>query len=382
MNNIEILVCLLLLFMAVPDLCRKLGRPALAYAGFVLFGLLLAPVMNPEVSAMLRGAGRIGFLLLLFEVGLEIELPPWRDLLPPLRFALPWALLQYPLIFIVAYLVGLGPVASLLAAATLTGCSVGMAHVAWKHHPGLSDTERPFVLRVMITLEMFTILLLAVASPALGKGLHWLIPLKLIGSLTVIYLVARFARHVMFLFETVLQRATQWRTHLLVLLVLAICALGERLGLSGAKTAFFLGLFMSRVAHDGKGLEEFIAPVSRQFLIPLFFISLGMAVDSRMLVSWTGLLAVGTAGLLLGLRQMFHRRWFKLAHQETAFLLLCPNLTVVALGASVMIETEAVPTEHATWLLLTGSFLTIATVAVLPPNPDAQANPLPTSTRL
>jgi hypothetical protein len=30
MDNIKTIICLMLLLMAVPDLCRKLGRPALA----------------------------------------------------------------------------------------------------------------------------------------------------------------------------------------------------------------------------------------------------------------------------------------------------------------------------------------------------------------
>ncbi|HEY9174226.1 MAG TPA: cation:proton antiporter [Verrucomicrobiae bacterium] len=366
MNHVEIIVCLLLLFMAVPDLCRKLGRPALAYAAFIVLGVLLGPVVTPEVMVMLKGAGKIGFLLLLFEVGLEIDLPNWRDLLRPLRFALPWALVQYPVILMPAYYAGLDLVSSLVAAATLTGCSVGMAHLAWKHHPGLSDAERPFVLRVMVTLEMLTIVLIAVGSPMMGEALRWTALLRLGGVVVVIYLAARFARHVMAVFETILQRATHWRTHLLVLLVLAICAVGERLGLSAAKTAFFLGLFMSRVEHEGSGLEEFMAPVSRRFLIPLFFVALGMAVELPMLASWNALLAMGTAGLLLGVREMLHRRWFRLCGDPKAFLLLCPNLTVVALGAAAMIEARKVSNENASWLLLTGFFMTVAAVALLP----------------
>jgi CPA2 family monovalent cation:H+ antiporter-2 len=368
MNHVEIIVCLLLLFMAVPDLCRKLGRPAFAYAAFIVFGLLLGPIVSPEVAVMLKGAGEIGFLLLLFEVGLEIDLPNWRDLVRPVRFALPWMLVQYPVVVLLAYVAGLDLVSSLVAAATLTGCSVGMAHVAWKHHPGLSDRERPFVLRVMVTLELLTVVLLAVGSPMLGEALRWTALLKLGGVVAVIYLAARFARNVMEVFETILQETTHWRTHLLVLLVLAICAVGERLGLSATKTAFFLGLFMSRVEHDGNGLEEFIAPISRRFLIPLFFVSLGMAVELRMLGSWNALLALGTAGLLLGIRQTMHRRWLRLCGDPEAFLLLCPNLTVVALGAAAMIEARKVSNENASWLLLTGFFMTVAAVALLPAN--------------
>jgi hypothetical protein len=45
-------------------------------------------------------------------------------------------------------------------------------------------------------------------------------------------------------------------------------------GRSGGEDGFF-GLFMSRAEHGGKGLEEFVAPVSRRFLIPIFFVTLG-----------------------------------------------------------------------------------------------------------
>jgi Kef-type K+ transport system membrane component KefB len=79
-TSIELLVALLLLVMAVPDLCIWMGRPALAYPAFVCFGVVVGPFLRPEVASMIREAGEIGFVLLLFEVGLEIDLPIWRKL--------------------------------------------------------------------------------------------------------------------------------------------------------------------------------------------------------------------------------------------------------------------------------------------------------------
>lgn len=88
MNTLEIIICLMLLFMAVPDACRFLGRPALAYSVFVIFGQLLGIVAHDELSTMLKQAGQVGFVLLLFEVGLEIELPRPKDMIAPLKYAL------------------------------------------------------------------------------------------------------------------------------------------------------------------------------------------------------------------------------------------------------------------------------------------------------
>jgi CPA2 family monovalent cation:H+ antiporter-2 len=366
MNNIEVIVGLLLIFMAVPDLCRRMGRPALVFPAFVVLGLALGPVADTGVKTMLHEAGELGFLLLLFQVGLEIDLPAARKLLPVLRFALPWALAQYPVILLVARVMGFGWGESLLAAAGLTGVSVGMSHPAWKNYSGLGEDDRQRVLRVMIVLEALTIGLLAVEAPALKSGISWVIPARLAGILLVVLLVARFAAHMTRLFQRVLQRATHWRTHLLVLLVLCVCGLGERLGLSAAKTAFFLGLFMSRAEHDGKGLEEHMAPVSERFLIPIFFVSLGMRVDVALMFSLAGVMAFGTAGLLLGLRQSLHRRWLPLGGDPHTHLLLCPNLTVAALGASTLLESQH-GIRVAGWLLLTGLLMTVFSIIGLPP---------------
>ncbi|HEY5042024.1 MAG TPA: cation:proton antiporter [Verrucomicrobiae bacterium] len=82
MSTIEIVICLIFLFMAVPDLCNRLGRPALAYSVFILFGFVAGPLIHGDVATMLKEAGYVGFLLLLFEVGLEIDLPRFRELNP------------------------------------------------------------------------------------------------------------------------------------------------------------------------------------------------------------------------------------------------------------------------------------------------------------
>jgi len=365
MSNIEVIVCLVLLFMAVPDVCRKLGRPALVFSAFVVFGFLLGPVVNEQVRTMLEQAGQVGFLLLLFEVGLEIDLPPLREFAKPLRHAALWALLQYPLAFGLAMLAGLDWLQAFVAAAALTACSVGMAHPAWKGYPGLEPTPKQYLLHVMVALEVMAIIVLAIETTVLNNGLGWLVALKLAGIVVTVFLIARFAAHLKNLFQKILERATHWRLHWLVLLVLAICALGERLGLDAAKTAFFLGLAMSRAKHDGLSLEEYIAPISHRFLIPVFFVALGLQIDWRLLLDWTALLAFGTAGLILGAREILSRRWLKTGGDRRSFLLLCPNLTIVALAAKAMHD-HGTDARLTAWLVLTGLFVTIPSLLLLP----------------
>ena len=363
MSHIEVFIALLLLFMAVPDFCKKLARPALVFPAFVIVGMALRPFVGQEVSDLLNAAGEVGFVMLLFEVGLEIDLPPLRELRKPFNYVLLWALAQYPFIFTLASFLGLQPAEAMLAAAALTGCSVGMAYPAWKHHPGLKGDTRIFALRVMVLLEAVAVIAFATESAALKSGPQWVLILKILGVIAVILLVGYFARHFTRLFQRVLESATHWRTHLVILVVLVVCALGERLGLAAPKTAFFMGLFMSRAEHNGKGLEEFTAPVSQRFLIPLFFVSLGMSFPTSLLVSWTAVFAWGTAGVILAVRQVLHRRWLGFG-APNSFLLLCPNLPIGALGAVTLANQHS--EIAAGWVLMTGLFLSIGAIILLP----------------
>jgi Kef-type K+ transport system membrane component KefB len=364
MNSIETIICLMLLMMAVPDFCRMIGRPALANACFVVFGLAFGPLMKTDVVTMIRQAGEVGFLLVLFEVGLEINLPPLRELLPSLRFAVLWSLVQYPLVICLACASGLSWPEGLLAAAALTSCSMSMAYFGWKHYPGLAETARGFILQIMIVLEMLAIVVLSIGSVAVKSGFGWVILFKLAGIAVTVFLISRFATHVVKLCQWIIEKTTRWRVHFLVLLVLVICAIGERLGLAAAKTAFFLGLFMSRTRFEGVGVEEYIAPISRRFLIPVFFVSLGLMTDLTMLFSRVALLALCGAFLLIGFREVIHRRWLKTGGDAGVSLLLCPNLTMAALAATALLG--AGRRDAATWVVLSGLFMSVISLLLLP----------------
>ncbi len=366
MNAIEIIILLLLLVLAVPDFCRRLGRPALANAGYVIFGVTVGPLLGEDVQTMLHQAGKVGFLLLLFEVGLEIELPAWRRLLAPGRFAAMWVLAQAPLVMGCAHLTGLGLAESVLATTALTSCALGMAYGAWKTYPAVTPERHAFLLLAMIALEVQAIVGLSVGGSILETGFKWTLVPTVLGTLLVLGVVGLLAPRLERLFQRILETTTQWRIHLLILLVLLICALAERLGVSAPKAAFFLGLFMSRLEHESQPLEHYVAPLSQRFLIPAFFLSLGLKVPLATLGQPLALMAVGTALLILGVRHLLHARLLRTGAGERAWLLLSPNLTMVALAATTLVEHGASPASSS-WLLLTGLFLSVGALLLLPP---------------
>lgn len=134
---------------------------------------------------------------------------------------------------------------------------------------------------------------------------------------------------------------------------------------------------MSRTQHEGRPLEDYLAPISHRFLIPVFFVALGLEINWRMLFDQTGLLGIGAAFIMLGAREVMHGRWRKTGGDRRAFLLLCPNLTIVALAAKSMLDHGTDP-NLAAWLMLTGLFITVPDILLLPSTSHASGdNPGP-----
>ena len=81
----------------------------------------------------------------------------------------------------------------------------------------------------------------------------------------------------------------------------------------------------------------------------------------------------------MGVSDILHRRWLKTGGDHHAFLLLCPNLTIVALAAKAMIAYGA-DAKLTAWLVLTGLFMTMPSLLVLPAGDSpVLANPATTA---
>jgi Kef-type K+ transport system membrane component KefB len=198
--------------------------------------------------------------------------------------------------------------------------------------------------------------------------------LRLALVLLVVVVVSRSAERLMGLLGRLLGSTTRWRLHYVVLFVLLISALGGRMGLAAPKTAFLLGLFVSRATHEGLALSHHLRPIGQRLLIPVFFLALGAEVPVHLLFSATGVMAIGAAGLLIGLRDFLHRTSVQSGCSRWAFLLACPNLTMVAIAAQTLVSLRS-DGRVVGWLVLTGLILSTVSLFGLPaPRPAPAEN--------
>lgn len=365
MTPVELLIGIILLLLAVPDLCERTGRPALLYTVYLAVGLLIGPALSFDVRDLLMELGRFGFILLLFQIGLEIDLPPVQSLVTPAKLALKWSVVQFPFAMLFARLAGLDWQEGFLAAAALNGCSVSMTFLAWRHFAAPTQANKKHLLLWMVSIEILAIIILTAGSTLLkhGFGAVFFGQFLLIG--TVVALISQYADRWTSTLARRLPSTVRLKGHYIVLFVFVVAAVGARFGLSEAKTAFFLGLFISRATHEGMALEHHLKPISQHLLIPIFFVSLGAFVPVELLASRVGVYALLATALLLALRDFLHRSYVQSGCSRSAFLLVCPNLTIVAIAANTMRSAGSDP-SHVGWVVLTGLLLSVVSLLLLP----------------
>lgn len=360
MTVIEAAICVLLLLMALPDVCRRLRRPALLYPLYILAGVLAGSMMEPEAREFWRSLGQFGFVLLLFSVGLEIELPERRETLVALGRGIGWIALQAPAVVALAHVAGIPAREALVAAAALGSCSVGMAYRLWAAQRFPTADARRHFLQWMVALEVLAIVLLAGASPAI-RGLPWhVIALQLCGIAVAIVLVGFFADRITGHLGGLLQRTLRWQVHFVVLLILVVAAIGDRFGLSAPKTAFFFGMFVSRSTHEALALDQRLEPIRDRLFVPAFFFSLGTLVDLPGLGSLPAILGVASGFVIYALRRLLFRQILasRFPVEARAHLLVAPMLTMGAVALEALAKAGASDAALA-WTMTSGLTLTL-----------------------
>ncbi len=361
MTILEGAVLLLLLLLALPDFCRRLERPGLLYPLYIVAGILAGAFMGAEIRHVWREIGQFGFVLLLFSVGLEIELPGRRESVSAARRAALWMAWQLPLLTGLGWFAGVPWPHALVAAIALASTSVGMAYPLWLNFRFPDSATRRRFLEWIVAVAVLGILLLATAGPVLGGAVWWLVVLKMVGLLTAAVLAALLAVRGAPHLSRLLASGLKVQVHFVVLGLFAIAALGDRLGLSAPKTAFVLGLFISRATDQEAQLSHRLEPLRDRLFVPVFFFGLGTLVEPRLLLTLVFPLAVATGLCHFGLRRFIYARWFarRLGTDSGAHLLAAPMLTIAAVAVEVLARAGADQRALA-WTLASSLSLTLA----------------------
>jgi len=297
------LAAILLIAKVGGELFERFAQPAVLgelLAGIVLGNLALVGFHHAEwikTDSVIAALAQIGVILLLFEVGLESNLGEmlevgWSSLFVALAgviapFFLGWGVSSY-------FLPNESRLVHIFIGAVLCATSVGITARVLKDLGKLKLRESRIILGAAVIDDVIGLLILAtvvgaVAAAAVGTSLSvahifWL------AAKTVIFFVSAFAigRYVV---PPLFGGASKLESRgVLLVLSFAFCFglswLAARVGLATIVGAFAAGLvlddvhFKSFTDRGERDLGQLLEPVTT-FLVPIFFVLMGMKVDLR-----------------------------------------------------------------------------------------------------
>jgi monovalent cation:H+ antiporter-2, CPA2 family len=290
-DALPVALILLASAVAVVVIFRLLSMPAIL--GYLLVGALIGPNALELVTdtADKRYLAEFGVVFLMFSVGLEFSLPQLMSMRRTV-FGLGGA--QVACVGLAAFglalMAGLDWRAGIVIGGVAAMSSTAIVSKTLSERMELHTAHGRQIMGVLLFQDLAVIPLLVVI-PALGlsqQALAGAIAVAVLKAAAVLVLVLVVGQRVMRpLFHLV---ARQKSSELFVLFVLLV-ALGlawttERAGLSLALGAFLAGMLISETEYRYQ-VEDYIKPF-RDVLLGLFFVTIGMLVDWRAMISHIG----------------------------------------------------------------------------------------------
>ncbi len=268
-------------------LTQRAGQPA------VLGELIAGVILGPSVSGLvdpgqetLHLLAELGVIILLFEIGLETDLGQLlRVGAASTVVAVTGVILPFGLGYAVCRLLGLGNLAAVVAGASLTATSVGITARVLSDLGRLHDPESQIVLGAAVIDDVIGLIILTVVTGLTegqevtawgvvriaGTAFGFLLATLVLGQ----WLVPRLVRAAQGL------ELPGTTTVLALLLAFGLAWAAFRIGSAPIIGAFATGLLLRRSGRVPE-VEQSIAGLGH-FLVPLFFVTVGAAVDVRVL---------------------------------------------------------------------------------------------------
>jgi CPA2 family monovalent cation:H+ antiporter-2 len=305
----------------------RLKLPALV--GYLVAGIILGPATPGFVAdlGLSQQLAEIGVMLLMFGVGLHFSI---EDLLRVRRIALPGALVQSTVATTLglglAVLWGWGWGAGLVFGLALSVASTVVLLRALEDHGALESVNGHIAVGWLVVEDLLTVLVLVLLPPlagflggdpaaaAGGRGITATLAITLGQVALFVGLMLAVGRR---LFPWILWQVARTGSRELFTLCVIAAAVGvayaaaELFGVSFALGAFFAGMVMRGSALSHRAADESL-PLRDAFSV-LFFVSVGMLFDPRMLVdeplrllAVLGVVLVGKSAAAMFIVRAFH----------------------------------------------------------------------------
>jgi CPA2 family monovalent cation:H+ antiporter-2 len=297
-SSFEILLIILGLAVVIVSILRRIHLPPIL--GYLIAGAVVGPygLELLESKEEIRYIAEFGVVFLLFSIGLELSLP---KLISMRRALLGLGGLQVVLCtaaaLIVAKIAGLSWAAAIAVSGALALSSTAVATKQLVEQDELDQSHGKLALAILLFQDLaavpFLIIVPALAGTGGGNSIGEVLLIR-IGTGTLIFLVMLAAGRWFLrpLFHHIAEaRSSELFMLTALLVVLASAFLTEHYGLSAALGAFLAGVMLAETEYVHQ-IESDIQPF-RDILLGLFFISVGLVFDPRVVMDdWQAIGAI------------------------------------------------------------------------------------------
>ncbi|MFB6174363.1 MAG: cation:proton antiporter [Candidatus Nanohalobium sp.] len=341
----------------LPPLMERIGINV--RAGEVIAGVLLTTFTSGLVTGEWLGSlAEIGLIVLMFEMGLDIDLEEVKD---TFRQSMIYGALSFGVPFVLTMLAGLyflqDLMMSFVVASGLSASSLAVVSpIIRDKDVGASILENV----VMISEALGVTFLVAFVK---GQGASSVsLPVQ---AFTIIGFVAFLVFVLPKLVEKLkvlhVKDVIEFETKLILFLVVLMALISEELGIHAATGAFLTGIFFSETTHRGLELEDRLEPVLELFT-PLFFLHIGTMMAPASVTPEVIYLSAGLAALIYAGRFISFGVVSRITEGEfhpEYVSLLAPSITISATAASIGMDTGVLTEQVFSGLIFAGLFLTV-----------------------
>ena len=283
---------------AVPLFKRlKLG----SVVGYLAAGIVIGPAGlsffdDPE---SILAAAELGVVMLLFIIGLELNPSRlWSMRRDIFGFGLAQIVICGAAIALIAHLLGLNWPAAIIIGAGLALSSTAFAVPLMEEHSELTQPhgQRAFSILLMQDLAIVPLLALVTFMAQGDKAsASWTQTLGVLAAVAVVVVFARYLLNPLFRILAN-SNAHEIMTAAALLVVLGAAFIMQAAGLSMAMGAFLAGVLLAESSFRHE-LEADIEPF-RGLLLGLFFMAIGMGIDTHLVINQIGTIALIVIGLM------------------------------------------------------------------------------------
>lgn len=294
-------VCVLCMtILGLMFLLKRLHQPYLI--AYIIAGVLLGPygVKLFDKPEEIEAVGEAGILLLMFFIGMEINVPNKKSLIikPVLAQGIK-VLLSFIFAFLLGGILKLDFKSILLIAILFTFNSTAVVVEFLKKHGTLHTAFGIVILNILLLQDLLLAPVLTLLKFWNGEKfnmLNFVIPLAICIGIFLIFRKIRNLREIRFS-STFLENDHDLQVFSGLFICLGFGLVAEVVGLSAALGSFIAGVVVGKI-RAFHWLEHSLMPF-KVFFVALFFVSIGLRLDLHYLFSNYTLITIGTLVVLI-----------------------------------------------------------------------------------